>query len=275
MTNFNKIKDYYAKFDEQHRLDSNEGLLEYIISLDLLLKYLPKESKVLDLGGGAGKYSFELAKKGYHVTLADLSLNLLNQAKKEMETSLIPLDSIDEVNALDLHIYEDNSFDAVILFGPLYHLLFEEERIQCIKEVNRVLKKDGIVFASFIPYLAGSIAIVDRAFRDNSQVDCDNLSKVFKNGSFTNNANHGFQEGYYAKSEEIKNLFNDSGFNEILMRSIRGFGYEREEKIFNIKENNEELYYNIIKLINDTASLPSIIEMCGHAMYIGKKVNNI
>lgn len=272
MTNFEKIKAYYSKFDEQHRLDSLEGYLEYIISLDLLLKHLSPNAKVLDLGGGAGKYSFELAKRGYHVTLADLSVELLSQAKKEIELNKSSsLDSIDEVNAIDLNIYQDNSFDAVILFGPLYHLIDENERIKCVKKVYRVLKNNGQVFASFIPYLSGAIAIVDRAFRDEAQVDCENLSKVFNDGSFKNNASHGFQEGYYAKSDEIKNLFKKCGFEEIITRSIRSFGYGREDKIFAIRDRDKNMFDYIIKLINDSAAEPSILDMCGHAMYIGNK----
>ena len=73
MTDYNRIKGYYSVFDEQHRLDKAEGRLEYEISMAILLSHLNKTDCVLDLGGGAGKYSIELAKQGYKVTLADLS----------------------------------------------------------------------------------------------------------------------------------------------------------------------------------------------------------
>ena len=80
--------------------------------MDLLVKYLPLKSKVLDLGGGAGKYSIELAKRGFRVTLADLSVELLSKARKEIESqSLNSIESIDEVNTIDLSIYQESSFE--------------------------------------------------------------------------------------------------------------------------------------------------------------------
>ena len=272
MTDFNKIENYYKIFDEKNRLQNdNSGKFEYEMTISILENYLPKEATILDLGGAAGVYTFPLAKKGYKMYLADLSKKLINQAiemKNDInEENII---SCDVVNAIDLSIYKDNQFDVVILFGPLYHLLDENERNQCIKEVYRVLKNGGLVFASFIPYLSGSIAILDRYFRHPEQVDIKNLNQVFNTGKFNNNDVKGFQEGYYLTSDEIINLFKSNSFELIHLRSIRGFGYEKEDKIYNIK--NKEMFDSVIKLISDTATDKSIVETCGHAMYIGKKI---
>ena len=89
MTDFNKVRHYYSHFDEKNRLrNDNSGKLEFLMTMQILEKYLPavnagekagadagarENSSILDLGGGAGIYSFPLAKKGYQVTLADLS----------------------------------------------------------------------------------------------------------------------------------------------------------------------------------------------------------
>lgn len=272
MTDFEKIKSYYNVFDEQHRLEKAEGRLEFEIAMDLLLQYLDKNLNILDLGGGASRYSIELAKLGYNVTLADLSKRLLKQAQAEIENKKLPaLQGIDIVNAVDLNCYDNNSFDIVILFGPLYHLLESDERQQCILEISRVLKPNGLVFASFIPYLSGAVGVVSRALYFPNQVDYNNMSIVFESGKFNNNANIGFQEGYYPRSEEIETLFSENGFSKILMRSLRGFGYNREEKLFNLLERDKELYNRIIELINKTSTDPAIIETCGHAIYIGRK----
>ena len=83
MTDFNKIKDYYRYFDEKNRLvNSGSGRLEYMISMEILDTYLPENGTVLDLGGGAGAYSFPLSERGYKVYLADLSEELIQQAKE-------------------------------------------------------------------------------------------------------------------------------------------------------------------------------------------------
>ncbi len=276
MTNFEKIKNYYKHFDEKNRLkNDNSGKLEFLLTMDILEKNLPTltaeaEISILDLGGGAGAYSFPLAKKGYKVTLADLSETLLSQAKKQKEEDKVQnLVSCDQVNATDLCCYKDNSFDVVLLFGPLYHLTEKDEREKCISEVKRVLKTGGKVFASFISHLSGSIALVQRFCWNPDQVNIDTLEECFDSGKFKNLSDKGFQEGYYPTSEEIENLFSSNGFEKQILRSIRGFGYEKEDVIYKFK--NKDTFNKIIALINSTAENKSIVEMCGHAMYVGVK----
>lgn len=271
MTDFEKVKKYYSEFDEKNRLIKDySGRFEYEMTMKILKKYLPSKATILDLGGAAGAYTIPLAKKGYEMYLADLSEKLINQAKEQIEKENIEkVKSCDIVNAIDLSIYENEQFDVVLLFGPLYHLLTIEEREKSIKEINRVLKKGGLVFASFIPYLAGSIAIIDRYIRHPEQVDINSLVKVFNTGEFNNTSNNGFQEGSYIKSEEIVKLFENNNFEKEDILSIRGFGYEKEEKLYNIK--NKEMFKKTIELIQATANQKEIIETCGHAMYIGKK----
>ena len=290
MTDFQKVKHYYSHFDEKNRLkNDNSGKLEYLMTMQILEEYLPheevgtessaevgnkvsanKQVSILDLGGGAGVYSFPLAKAGYQVTLADLSEDLLAQAKKQKEDDNVKnLVACDLVNATDLSCYKNEQFDVVLLFGPLYHLLENDERQKCAAEINRVLKPNGKVFASFIPYLSGSIALVSRFCWLPEQVDVATLNEAFTSGKFNNLSDHGFQEGYYPKSEEIENLFAQNGFEKITLRSIRGFGYEKEDMIYKLK--NKAAFKDILNLINQTATDKSIIETCGHAMYVGVK----
>ena len=84
MTDFDKVKNYYKSFDEKNRLiNDNSGKLEYYMTMKILEEYLPSDGTILDLGGGAGVYSFPLAKKGYNVYLSDLSEDLINQALEQ------------------------------------------------------------------------------------------------------------------------------------------------------------------------------------------------
>lgn len=272
MTDFDRVKAYYSIFPEENRFKMMgfSGIMEYEMTMRIFAKYMGWNKTVLDLGGGAGVYSIPLAKAGHKVYLADLSERLIEVAKKADEDKLL---TCNVVNATDLSIYEDSMFDTVLLMGPLYHLLEAPEREQCVRECYRVLKKGGRIFASFIPYLSGSIGIVERYIGHPEQVDINNLKEVFASGKFRNNANSGFQEGYYPTSKEIEKLFDDCGFSKLEIRSIRGFGNNMEEYIYKIED--EVIRNEIFSLIEKTASDESIVEMCSHAMYIGEKKENI
>lgn len=276
MTDFGKVKAYYSVFNEWDRLDTPQGKLEFNLTMRIITSHIPAcgpQTEILDLGGGPGRYTIELAKLGYNLHLADLSDTLLEVAKSKIdEYGISTVKSVTQVNAVDLSCYADASFDAVLLFGPLYHLTKTVERISCIKEVSRVLKPGGMVFASFIPYLSGAIGVAARMFITPDQVSPQTLKQVFDNGIFNNNADKGFQEGYYPTSGEVASLFDENGFTKILLRSIRGWGYGREEQICTLKNEDREKYDAVIELINKTADNPAIVEMCSHAIYVGQKL---
>jgi ubiquinone/menaquinone biosynthesis C-methylase UbiE len=272
MTDFEKVKAYYDVFNEWGRLDASEGKLEFDLSMPILTSKLPANAELLDLGGGPGRYTIELAKLGHTLHLADLSQTLLDKARAIIDEHNIPnVKSITQVNATDLSCYKDASFDAVLLFGPLYHLTSKSERKSCIKEVYRVLKPNGLVFAAFIPYLSGAVGVASRMFYFPDQVSVDTLNRVFDIGVFNNNADKGFQEGYYPSSTALVSLFKELGFHKVLVRSIRGWGYSREEHIYKLKTEDPKRFDAVIDLLNQTADNPAIIEMCGHAIFVGQK----
>ena len=271
MTDFDRVRDYYRFFDEKNRLvKSGSGRLEYMMTMDLLKRCLPGTGTILDLGGGAGAYSFPLAAEGYKVFLADLSEELIQQAEEQNAETETPV-VCNVVNATDLSLYYDGQFDVVLLMGPLYHLLEDSERQQCVSEVRRVLKPGGIVFTTFLPYLTGSVGVVDRFFGHPDQVNAETIREVFRSGRFNNLSDGGFQEGYYPTSEEIEKLFRAHGFSKQLIRSVRGFGWGREEVLFRVKEKDPEVFETMIAMMNETAGDKAIIETCGHAVYVGQK----
>ncbi|MBS5136732.1 MAG: class I SAM-dependent methyltransferase [Oscillospiraceae bacterium] len=111
-------------------------------------QYLTPGAKILDVGAGAGEYSLYFARKGYSVSALELSDRNIEAFQKK----LTPQDSIDLVqgNAMDLSRYPDDSFDIVLLLGPLYHLHSEADKLRSIAEAKRVCKPDGKLFFAFI-----------------------------------------------------------------------------------------------------------------------------
>jgi len=274
MTDFEKVKQVYDLKDEWDRFELPYGKLEFELTMPIITSYLPQKVEILDLGGGPGRYTIELAKLGHTLHLADLSQRNVDTAKKKIaEFGIDNVKSIKQINAVDLSVYASDSFDAVLLMGPLYHLTDETERLACIKEVKRVLKPNGLIFAAFIPYLSGATGVVSRLFLTPEQVNAETLNRVFERGIHNNLTDLGFQEAYYFKSDELVSLFGSNGFSKVLLRSVRGWGSGIEEQIYKLKDENPEMHKAVIDLINKTATEPSIIQMCWHAIYIGRKQN--
>jgi ubiquinone/menaquinone biosynthesis C-methylase UbiE len=124
---------------------------EFAVTLRALREHLPPPpAAVLDCGGGPGRYAIELARWGYTVTLFDLSAGNLRLARDKAAEAGVTLAGYEQGTATDLGRFPDGSFDAVLLMGPLYHLLEEGERRQALVEAYRVLKAGGPLCAAFI-----------------------------------------------------------------------------------------------------------------------------
>ena len=129
---------------------------EKYITIRMMDRYIRQGDMILDIGGGPGHYSVHYARKGHCVTLLDLSDENVRFARKKARQYGVRITAM-QGNALDLSRFADNSYDAVFLMGPLYHLMNEESRIQAIAEAKRVLKPGGYLFSSFILLFGGVI----------------------------------------------------------------------------------------------------------------------
>jgi SAM-dependent methyltransferase len=124
---------------------------EFALALRALAEHLPPPpARVLDCGGGPGRYAIELARQGYQVTLFDLSAGNLVLAQQKAAEVGVMLAGFEQGTALNLARFATDSFDAVLLLGPLYHLLEAEERAQALAEATRVLRPGGLLLAAFI-----------------------------------------------------------------------------------------------------------------------------
>lgn len=141
------LSDYYNNYDEEGRLLTRYGQVEFLTTMKYINKFLKKDMRVLEVGAGTGRYSFAIAKEGYKVDAIELVEHNIEILKSKV-TSDCNID-IRQGNAIDLSCYEDDTFDITLVLGPLYHLFNEEDKIQAIKEAIRVTKKKGIIFISY------------------------------------------------------------------------------------------------------------------------------
>lgn len=143
------VQEIYRRKSENDRLNKSQAArVEFLTTVKYIERYLTPGAKILDIGAGAGEYSLYFAGKGYSVS----ALELADANIAAFRAKLTEQDTVDLVqgNALDLSRYTDDSFDAVLLFGPLYHLHAEEDKLKCIEEAKRVCKPEGKIFFAFI-----------------------------------------------------------------------------------------------------------------------------
>ena len=129
---------------EELRLASGPGRLEQERTRELLRRFLPEPSaRVADIGAGPGAYSLWLAEQGYSVVARDLmSLHIEQLRAAAVQRGLTVDARVGDARRLDL---PDRAFDAVLLFGPLYHLQDRTSRIQVLREAARIVVPGGVV----------------------------------------------------------------------------------------------------------------------------------
>ena len=231
-----------------------------------LLEYLPSApATLIDIGAGPGRYSIELAKNGYRITLADLSLTSLDLAEKKASEAGIKFQDVLQLDATNMNEIDDNSFDGVLLFGPLYHLLEEDQRRKAILESMRILKPGFPFFATFITRFA---PFRDSAAKQPDWVidDYDYSQKVLGTGKHTEGTQ--FPNAYFAHPDEIQPLMEDCGFDTISVLGVEGIVAGHEDEVNKLHGSDWEKWVDL----NYKLGLePSLFGASDHILYIGKK----
>lgn len=143
----NILKLHYESYDEDGRLRSKHGMVEFVTTMHFIERYLKKGDKVLEIGAGTGRYSHAIAQKGYVVDAIELvehNIEIFKSNTVEGENV-----SVRQGNAVDLSYVNDDSYDMTLLLGPMYHLFTVEEQRKAIEEALRVTKRGGKVFVSY------------------------------------------------------------------------------------------------------------------------------
>ncbi|MEM7171517.1 MAG: methyltransferase domain-containing protein [Pseudomonadota bacterium] len=149
------VRDFYDADPAREWARLEACWLEYAITRRFIKKHLPAAAaRVLDLGGGPGRYAIDLAKIGCLVDLADLSPANIAYATKKAAEACISLTSAKAADARNLQPYKEESYDMVLCLGPLYHLHNEADRAKVVTECLRVAKPGAVLFFGFISHLA-------------------------------------------------------------------------------------------------------------------------
>ncbi len=143
------LEDYYNSYDEEGRLLSRHGQVEYLTTMKYIRECLSglSEPNILEVGAGTGRYSVTLAKQGLRVTAVELVPHNLELLRAKLDGSE-PIRAV-QGNALDLSFLPDDTFDLTLLLGPMYHLYTREDKLQALREAVRVTRSGGHILVAY------------------------------------------------------------------------------------------------------------------------------
>lgn len=262
-------KWYDEKYDEWIRLDRHK--VEFEITKRYLKEYIGEgKKKILDIGGGPGRYSIWLEKQGHEVSLLDLSRKHIEVAKENSLEEGVELADCIKGNALDLSGI-DTDYDVVLLMGPLYHLTNEEDRRKAIEEALTHLKMGGILIVAFI---SGYASLMEKlCFAENGEMTEElkkHLLAYLKNG-YNEEIEGGFTVAYFTGIDEAKSLMAGYPLKQLAFAGMENLLGIKEKEINRLEE---EIFDQWLDLAYTLSQDIHLLGTSNHLLYVGQKEEN-
>lgn len=270
------VRDYYARFGEREwtrLLRPADGAIEFAVNRAAIEAHLPVGARVLDIGGGPGRYTVWLAERGHRVVLADLSPELLTIARLEIVSAGVAarVEAVVEADACDLRDWPDGAFGAALCLGPFYHLPEARDRDRAASELARVLAPGGVAFVALMPRYALLRRVLLLPAERHLLAQPGFLEQLLDAGAFVNDGPGRFAGGYGARPEEIAPFFEAHGFRTRTLLSSEGVSVGIQEALGQLASVDPDTYARAIDVIVRTASDPSVLGLAGHLLYIGQR----
>ena len=267
-----EILSFYRQTQESKRLTNDvRGQIEFARTQEIITRYLPAPpAVVLDIGGGSGSYACWLAKSGYEVHLVDPVDLHIEQAKEASNQQ--PEHPIASVLLGDARVlrFASASADAVLLLGPLYHLVDKSERLLALKEAYRVLRSGGVMVAAGISRFA---SLLDFFCKDRlgSSVLRDIVQQDLETGYHRNPTENleFFTDAYLHRPEELSSEVVEAGFQQQTMLAVQGptWLFKSVESYWMDPDQRDV----VLDFIRKVEAEPSILGMSSHILAIGTK----
>lgn len=262
----NYVVESYENSKEENRLTTNNARkIEFITTTKVLSEHIKSNSKILDCAAGTGIYAFWLADKEHDVTATDITprhIDFINQTlqttKHSMNTAVL--------DATDMSMFNDETFDVVLNMGPFYHLITEAQREKCLSECLRVLKKGGILVTAYIPrfYVFQYVAMSDEKYLDNLLA-----KQLVETGVLKHDDEKCFwTDTYYSSKEEMETIYTNHNIKIIDHFAQDGLTPLLSQKVDSWNNAQFKIWcdyhYSICRE-------PSVLGSSNHVVIIGQK----
>jgi len=260
------IASLYNQDPEREHLRLDRHQLEHDLTWRYLEKYLPPAGSILEVGAASGRYTLELAKRGYRITAVDLSEQLLGWCGRRLEEEgLSGQVRLVVGDARDLHDVEGD-FDAALLLGPLYHLVLEADRKTALQETFDRLKEGGLLFSAFISRF-GILGDLMKRYPDWIEAEAS-VRSLMDRGRDTEGHPPGGFRGYYARAAEIAPLHEQIGFETLVVAAVEPAIASDDGSYNNLEGGRRQLW---LDLLFEISTQETIVGASRHLLYIGKK----
>jgi ubiquinone/menaquinone biosynthesis C-methylase UbiE len=262
---------HYQAVEEDARLSSGVFQLEFARTKELILRYLPPPPAVVaDVGGASGPYSFWLVAQGYKVHLVDPVPKHIEQANRacasQPDRRLVSI-RLGDARRLE---FPDESVDVVLLLGPLYHLTDRGNRLACLREARRVLRRDGVVFAAAISRFASLFAALQEELLGNPEF-APILERNLRDGQHRNDTGNPsyFTTAYFHRPFELAEEVVESGLGLMEVLPVEGPGWlaKNFDRLWASDEQRERLMW----CVRQVEKAGELLGASAHLLAIAKK----
>ena len=267
------ITAYYDKNPQEEHKRLKEHQLEFDLTWRFLDQYLPPSGDILEIGAGTGRYTLGLIQRGYTVTVVEISRANLEACREYLsEAGLEDRAKFILGDARYLKDLPEKEFEAVLLMGPLYHLVHESDRQMAVREAYNHLCQGGVIFSALISRF-GIWGNILKNFPKAIEFK-DQIRYVLDNGSDHPDWQQGGFRAYGATVNEIAPLHEDHGFETIKLAGVEPTisTNDDDERYNNLEGERRKLW---LDLLYEISVEPSIVGASRHLIYIGRKSQDL
>jgi SAM-dependent methyltransferase len=262
------VRDFYNRnaAQEWERLEGPLGRIEFASTMHLIDHYFPLQGSVCDIGGGPGRYTIELIRRGYQVTLFDLSEEEVALARINLDELGLSVERLIVGDARDLSCFAPASFDAALLMGPMYHIAASDERTSVLRELIRILRPQGLAIVAYLNswgIMRNGLIDFPHWYDDISVLRAMPGEHIFSAQQLDN-----FTGSYWSTPPAAREEILRSGLEIMSYAGAESFASSMGEPLARMKLDHPAAYANVIRVAAELCELPQYRDCTDHLHFV-------